>query len=65
MLVSVDLGLSYIEPYYRTGYFVDGVWNEGVKPVYGSFPFEYTNGNAAILSSLGTLKPVYYSCLGG
>ena len=62
--VSVDLGMDYRESYYRTGYYANGEWNESGKTVYGSFPFEYTNGNAAILSSLGTLKPVYYS-MGG
>ena len=60
--ISKELNWGLVDSYTRDGYYVNGVYElymNGPR-LYGAFPFEYTNGKAAIISSLGPNIAEYY-----
>ena len=60
--ISKELNWGLVDSYTRDGYYVNGVYElymNGPR-LYGAFPFEYTNGEAAIISSLGPNIAEYY-----
>ncbi|MBE7050175.1 MAG: RHS repeat-associated core domain-containing protein [Ruminococcaceae bacterium] len=53
--VSNELSRNLHQKYTRDGYYMNGeyyLYDDGPQ-VYGAFPFEYSNGNSAIIRSLG------------
>ena len=60
--ISDDLNWGIHEEYTRNGYYMDGAYHtySNGYDVYGAFPAEYSDGNAAIIRTLGPEISTWY-----
>jgi len=58
--VMNEAKMKFQDSFYRDIRYFDGVPTKVNPFTYGAFPYEYTGGNAAIITTLGENLPLYY-----